>query len=79
VPRAPYAKQLLRDKLLDHKAWIEKHGEDMPEIQIGSGRMNKLIEFGGGSAIELLVYACADGHEQHCLRGRVDRSRLCRF
>ena len=31
--RAAYVKQLLRDKLIDHKAWIEKHGEDMPEIR----------------------------------------------
>jgi len=31
--RAAYAKQHLRDKLLDHKAYIEEHGEDMPEIR----------------------------------------------
>jgi xylulose-5-phosphate/fructose-6-phosphate phosphoketolase len=31
--RAAYAKQFLRDKLLDHKAYIHKHGEDMPEIR----------------------------------------------
>ena len=31
--RAAYAKQHLRDKLLDHKAHIEEHGEDMPEIR----------------------------------------------
>jgi len=30
--RAAYAKQYLRDKLLDHKAYIQKYGEDMPEI-----------------------------------------------
>ncbi len=28
-----YAKQYLRNKLLDHKAWIDEHGEDMPEIR----------------------------------------------
>ena len=31
--RAAYVKQGLRDKLLDHKAYIDKYGEDMPEIR----------------------------------------------
>ncbi len=31
--RAAYVKQLLRDKLLDHKQYICKYGEDMPEIR----------------------------------------------
>jgi xylulose-5-phosphate/fructose-6-phosphate phosphoketolase len=30
--RAAYVKQFLRDKLVDHKTYIELHGEDMPEI-----------------------------------------------
>ena len=30
--RSAYIKQFLRDKLLDHKSYIKKHGEDMPEI-----------------------------------------------
>lgn len=31
--RAAYTKQYLRDKLLDHKAYVDKYGEDMPEIR----------------------------------------------
>ena len=31
--RGAYTKQFLRNKLLDHKAYIEIHGEDMPEIR----------------------------------------------
>jgi xylulose-5-phosphate/fructose-6-phosphate phosphoketolase len=31
--RAAYAKQAIRDKLIEHKEYINRHGEDMPEIQ----------------------------------------------
>jgi len=30
---AAYAKQALRDKLIEHKAYIRQHGEDMPEVR----------------------------------------------
>jgi xylulose-5-phosphate/fructose-6-phosphate phosphoketolase len=31
-PRAAYAKQAIRDKLIAHKQYIARHGDDMPEI-----------------------------------------------
>jgi xylulose-5-phosphate/fructose-6-phosphate phosphoketolase len=30
--RAAYAKQILRDRLMEHTQYIAKHGDDMPEI-----------------------------------------------
>jgi xylulose-5-phosphate/fructose-6-phosphate phosphoketolase len=31
--RAAYAKQLIREKLVEHKLYINEHGEDLPEIR----------------------------------------------
>jgi xylulose-5-phosphate/fructose-6-phosphate phosphoketolase len=31
-PRAAYAKQTIRDKLMEHKEYIARYGDDMPEI-----------------------------------------------
>lgn len=32
-PRAAYAKQAIRDKLIEHKHCIARHGQDLPEIR----------------------------------------------
>jgi xylulose-5-phosphate/fructose-6-phosphate phosphoketolase len=32
-PKAAHVKQHLRDKLIDHRNYVDRHGEDMPEIQ----------------------------------------------
>jgi xylulose-5-phosphate/fructose-6-phosphate phosphoketolase len=31
-PRAAYAKQTIRDRLIEHKEYIARYGDDMPEI-----------------------------------------------
>ena len=31
--RAAYAKQFLRDKLIEHKHYIDQHGHDLPETR----------------------------------------------
>jgi xylulose-5-phosphate/fructose-6-phosphate phosphoketolase len=32
-PRRAYVKQFVRDKLIDHRNYIEKYGQDMPEVR----------------------------------------------
>ncbi len=33
APKAAYAKQAIRDKLSEHRQYIQQHGEDLPEIR----------------------------------------------
>ncbi|WP_041446974.1 hypothetical protein [Thiocystis violascens] len=32
-PRGAYAKQAIRDKLIEHQRHIAEHGEDLPEVR----------------------------------------------
>jgi len=48
-PRAAYAQQAIREKLIEHKQYIAKHGEDMPEIRNwrwGTARASKRARAG---------------------------------
>jgi len=37
---AAYTKQLMRDKLIEHKQYIKKYGQDMPEIREWTWKQN---------------------------------------
>ena len=43
-PKAAYAKQAIRDKLIEHKQYVTKHGEDLPEIRNWKWGANKVID-----------------------------------
>ena len=53
--RAAYAKQAIRDKLMDHSEYIRRYGDDMPEIKDwtwggGTARSRSATSTGGDNA-----------------------------
>ena len=54
--RAAYAKQAIRDKLIDHQEYIRRYGDDMPEIKDWTwgrdrGRARRDVDGGGQCVI----------------------------
>ena len=50
--RAAYAKQAIRDKLIEHKQYIARYGDDMPEIANWSWGQEAAQESGLGRALD---------------------------
>jgi xylulose-5-phosphate/fructose-6-phosphate phosphoketolase len=48
-PRAAYAKQAIRDKLLEHKEYISRYGDDMPDIKGWTWGQNTLAQRTGST------------------------------
>jgi xylulose-5-phosphate/fructose-6-phosphate phosphoketolase len=48
--RAAYAKQAIRDKLIEHREYISRYGDDMPEIS--GWRWGQEASAKGGSSTE---------------------------
>ncbi len=42
--RAAYAKQFLRDKLLEHRAYVDRHGVDLPEVRNWKSDAEPLVQ-----------------------------------
>jgi hypothetical protein len=51
---AAYAKQAMRDKLIEHKEYIERHGDNPPESVIGMDRRVELQRKLGGAIVRRL-------------------------
>ena len=33
LPRGAHVRQAMRDRLAEHRAYVERHGEDLPEVR----------------------------------------------
>jgi xylulose-5-phosphate/fructose-6-phosphate phosphoketolase len=66
--RAAYAKQYIRDKLIDHRKYVCEHGEDMPEIRNWRWELSgKIVSHG---RVRQLSQTAADDSPSPSGRGR---------
>ena len=62
VPRAAYALQAIRDKLLEHKQYIARHGEVMPEIRNWRGFIAQIVTEAG---VQVMLRCEAKSYPTH--------------